>query len=190
MSPCALCASVLTCSRDLCPVVLGPYWSADACARSHRVFGAYCTACVVLHRQYFVCGAALLGAVRHTVLCVPRRTTLLGSEQWAVSSGTSSNVLPPCCGRWVVELLLCTAIPPRGGGRCNPYDTRPNCRGAMGGATPSTHCLTARGHGAVEILQRTTSLPGGGGQWDSCMAVPHCLGTVGSGTHVMNCLTA
>ena len=37
VSQCALCASVLLYSRDQCTVALGRYYSADACARSHRV---------------------------------------------------------------------------------------------------------------------------------------------------------
>ena len=81
VSKCALCASVLLYSRDLCSVALGRYCYADACAQSHRVNGAHCTVCAVLHHQYFVCGAALLGAVLRTALCVPRRTALVGSGQ-------------------------------------------------------------------------------------------------------------
>ena len=83
VSWCALCASVLLYSRDLCSVSLGRDCSADACARSDRVYGAHCTASAVLHQQYFVCGAALLGAVLRTALCVPRRTAGVGTGQWA-----------------------------------------------------------------------------------------------------------
>ena len=84
VSMCALCASVLLYSRDLCSVALGWYCSAGACARSHRVEWAHCTVCAVLHHRYFVCGAALLGVVLRTALCVPRRTALVGSGLWAV----------------------------------------------------------------------------------------------------------
>ena len=62
--------------------------------------------------------------------------------------------------------------------------------GAVGSATPATHCLTAWGQLAVQLLQCTASLPGGSGQCNSCHALPHCLGAVGSATSAMHCLTA
>ena len=98
VSKCALCASVLLYSRDQCTVALGRYCSADACARSHRVHWAHCTVCAALHHLYFVRGAALLGAVHCNALCVPCRTALVGSGQWAV------------------EILQCTASLPGGSG--------------------------------------------------------------------------
>ena len=79
MSKCALCASVLLYSRDQCTVALGRCCCANACARSHTVYWAHCTVCAALHHQYFVCGAILLGAVHCTALCVPCRTSLVGS---------------------------------------------------------------------------------------------------------------
>ena len=84
MSQCALCAGVLLYSQDQCTVALGRCCSADACAWSHRVYRAHCTVCAALHYGYFVCGAALLGAVHCT------------------------------CGQWAVEALQCTAILPVG----------------------------------------------------------------------------
>ena len=62
--------------------------------------------------------------------------------------------------------------------------------GAVGSATPATHCLTALGQWAAELLQCTASLPGGSGQCNSCNALPHCLGAVGSGPPAMHCPTA
>ena len=62
--------------------------------------------------------------------------------------------------------------------------------GAVGSATPVTHCLTAWGQWAVQLLQCTASLPGGSGQCNSCNALPRCLGAVGSATSAMHCLTA
>ena len=77
-------------------------------------------------------------------------------------------------GQWAVELLLCTATPPGGSGRCNPCNTLPHYLGAVGSGTPPIYCLTA----------------GGSGQWNSCYALPHCLGAVGSGTPALYCLIA
>ena len=88
---CALCASVLSYSRDQCTVALGRCCSANACARSQRVYWAHCTVCAALHYQYFVCCAALLGAVHYTALCVPSCTALVGSGQWK-----RRNALPYC----------------------------------------------------------------------------------------------
>ena len=140
--------------------------------------------CVVLHHQYFVCGATLLGAVLRTALCVPRRTALVGSGQWAM------------------ELLLCIATLPGGSGQWNSCHAPPHCLGAMGSGTPAMHCLTAwgqwtvqllhlrchtaQGRWAVELLICTATLLGGSGRWNSCNALPHCLGAVGSGAPVMH----
>ena len=145
VSKCALCASVLLYSRDQCTVALGPCCSADACARSHRVYSAHCTVCAALHYPYFVCGAALLGAMHCTVLCVPCCIALVGSGQWkrrnalsfcllAGGSGTPAAVRRTACRQW-----------------------------AVGGATPAMHCLTAWGKWAIELLQCTASLPRGSG---------------------------
>ena len=54
-------------------------------------------------------------------------------------------------------------------GQCNSCNALPHCLGAVGSATPATHCHTAWGQWAVELLQRTASLPGGSGQWNSCV---------------------
>ena len=80
VSKCALCARVLLYSRDQCTVALGRCCSADACACSHRVYWAHYTLCAALHYHYFVCSAALLGAVHCIALCVPCCTALVGSE--------------------------------------------------------------------------------------------------------------
>ena len=50
-------------------------------------------------------------------------------------------------GQWAVqlELLQCTASLSRGSGRCNFYNARPHCLGAVGSGTPAMHCLTALG---------------------------------------------
>ena len=69
-------------------------------------------------------------------------TPLGGCGQW-----NSCNTLPHYLGQWAVELPLLlqrTASLPRGSGRCNPYIALPHCMGAVGSATPATHCLTAR----------------------------------------------
>ena len=79
-------------------------------------------------------------------------------------------------GQWAVELLSCTATPPRGSGRWKSCNALPYCLGAVGSGTPATHCLSAWGQWAVEFLQRTASLLGGGGQWNSCNARAHQLG--------------
>ena len=131
-----------------------------------------------LHHQYFVCGAALLGAVHCTAPWVPCRTALVGSGQWAV------------------ELLQCTATLPGGNGQCGSCNALPHCLwavgvellfapphclGVVGGGTPAMHCLTAWGQWGVELLQCTASLRGSG-QRNPRNALPHCLGAVGGGT--------
>ena len=101
-----------------------------------------------------------------------RRTALVGGGQWA------AGLLQTYClfarGQWVVELLLCTATPPGGSGRCNPCNTLPHYLGAVGSGTPAIYCLTA----------------GGSGQWKACYALPHCLGAVGSGAPALHRHTA
>ena len=87
-------------------------------------------------------------------------------------------------------LLQRTAALPGGSGQWNSCNTPPHCLGAVGGATPAMHCLTAWGQGAVELLQLIASLPGGSGQWNSCNTLPHCLRGVGSGTPAIHRLTA
>ena len=72
--------------------------------QSHRVNGAHCTVCAVLHHQYFVCGAALLGAVLRTALCVPRRTALVGSGQWAAEIGVV------WCGVMWCDVVWCGVV--------------------------------------------------------------------------------
>ena len=92
-------------------------WPVLLCRRLCTVTQGVCAA---PHHQYFVCGAALLGAVHRTALCVPCCTALVGSGngQW-----NSCNALPHClesvgsatlamhcltaCGQWAMELLLC-----------------------------------------------------------------------------------
>ena len=65
--------------------------------------------------------------------------------------------------------------------------------GAVGSATPATHCLTAWGQWAVQLLQYTAALLGGSGQRNSCNALPHWLGGSGqwtSGNTLPHCLGA
>ena len=66
----------------------------------------------------------------------------------------------------------------------------PHCLGAVGGATPAMHCLTAWGQWTMQLSQCTAPLPGGSGQWNSCNAPPQCLGAVGSATPAMHYPTA
>ena len=120
--------------------------------------------------QYFVCGAALLGAVLRTALCVPCRTALVGSGQWAV------------------ELLQCTATLPGGSGLWNSCNALPHRLAAVGSGTPVMHRHTAWGQWAVQLLQCTATPPGGGGQWNSCNARAHQLG--GTGMPAQEAVTA
>ena len=78
--------------------------------------------------------------------------------------------------------------------------------GAVGSATPATHCLTAWGQLAVQLLQYTAALLrgsgqrnsckapprwlGGSGQWTSGNTLPHCLGAVSSAAPALLCPTA
>ena len=125
MSKCALCASVLLYSRDQCTVALGRCCSADACARSHRVYWAHCTVCAVLHCtvcavlhcQHFVCCAlhCTVCALLHCTVCAvpgePATHCLTAPGQWAVELAMHRHT---ACGQWAVELLHCTATLPRG----------------------------------------------------------------------------
>ena len=89
-----------------------------------------------------------------------------------------------------MQLLQCTASPPKGGGQWNSCNALPHRLGAVGNATPAIHCLIAREQWVVELLFNTASLPWGSGLWSSrsyCNAVLLCLGIVGSATP---CLTA
>ena len=105
-----------------------------------------------------------------------------------------------------MELLQYTATLPRGCGQWNSCNARahqlgrrgvlprrrslpkertcrnalPQCLGAVGSATPATHCLTARGLWAVELLQYPATPPGGCGQWNSCNARTHQVGRRGA----------
>ena len=79
----AVCKCVVA-EPDQCTLALGRHCLADACAQSHRVSFAHCTLRAVLHHQCLLCGAALLGALHHTVLCVPCCTVVVGRGQWAV----------------------------------------------------------------------------------------------------------
>ena len=119
MSKCLLCASMLLYSRDQCTVALGRCCSADACARSHRIYSAHCTVCAVLHctvcavlhYQHFVCCAALLGAVHCTALSVPCCAALC-----ALYQANQQH----------------TASPPRGSGQWYPCNAPPHCLWAVG----------------------------------------------------------
>ena len=138
-----------------------------------------------MHHQHFVCGAALLGAVLCTALCVPCRTALVGSGQW-----NFCNALPNCLGpvgsatramhclttwrQWAAQLLQCTASLPGGSGQWSSCFAPPHCPVAVGCGTPVMHCHTAQWLWVVQLLQCTASLPGGSGQCNSCNAM-HCL---------------
>ena len=133
--------------------------------------------CAALHHQYFVCGAALLGATHRTALCVPLLHCTCG--QWAVGSGTSATHYHTAWRLWAVQLLLCTASLPVGSGQWSSCNAPLDCLRAVGSATLAIHCLTARGQWAVEIVQCTVTPPGDGGQWKSCNAPAHKLGGQG-----------
>ena len=110
--------------------------------------------------------------------------------QLAVQLLQCNASLPGGSGHRNSKLLPRTASLPGGSGRCNFYNARPHCLGAVGSATPAMHCLTAWGQWAVQPLQCTASLPRGSGQWNSCNAPPQRLGAVGSATPAMHSLTA
>ena len=141
----AVCKCVVA-LPDQCTLALGRRCLADACAQSHRVSFAHCTLRAALHHQCLLRGAALLGALHHTALCVPCCTVVVGRGQWAV------------------ELLQCTAALPGGSGQWTSCNALPHCLGAVGSAIPAMHCLTARGQWAVQLLQYTAPLPWGSGQ--------------------------
>ena len=108
--------------------------------------------------------------------------------------------------QWTVQLLRRTAPLPGGSGQCNSCNTLPHRLGAVGSATPATHCLTALGAAGsatpamhcltawgqwtVQLRQCTAPLPGGSGQCNSCNALPYRLGAVDSATPAMHCPTA
>ena len=87
--------------------------------------------------------------------------------------------------------MQCTAPLPGGSGQCNSCNAVPHSLGAVGSATPATHCLTAWGQWAVDPpqctaplpwgqwaadpLQYTAALPGGSGQCNSCNALTASL---------------
>ena len=153
VSKCTRCVSVLLYSRDQCTVAVGRCCSADACARSHRVYWAQCTLCAVLHclvlctALHCVCHAAL-----HCVRCT-RRT---------------SNTVPHRQGQWAAELLQCTATLPVGSGQLNSCNSPPHCLGAVGSGTPATHRHTTWRQLGVELLQCAAPLLASSGQWNSC----------------------
>ena len=60
--------------------------------------------------------------------------------------------------------------------------------GGVGGATPTTHRLTAWGLRAVELLQYASSLSRGSVRCNSCNALPHPLGAAGNATPATHCL--
>ena len=122
---------------------------------------AHCTLRAALHHQCLLCGAALLGALHHTALCVPCCTVAhcLG----AVGSGPPSMHCPTAWAQWAVDLLQHTASLPGGSGQWTSFNALPHCLGAVGSATPAMHCLTALGQWAVQLLQYSAALPGGSG---------------------------
>ena len=90
----------------------------------------------------------------------------------------------------LLQFLQHTASLPGGPGHWHSYNTMPYYLGAVGSATPTTHCLSALGQWAVQLLQYTASLSGDSGKCNSCNALPPCLGAVGSGTPGTHCLPA
>ena len=132
-----------------------------------------------------------------------------------VGSGTPATHSPTAWGQWAVEFLPRTLTLPGGSRQCNSCNAsahqlggrgylpkrrllpkeRNSCKalprrlGAVGSATPATHCLTAWGQWVVPVLQCTSALPGGSGQWNSCHGMPNCSEAVGSATPVTHCLT-
>ena len=131
---------------------------ADACAQSHRVSFAHCTLRAALHHQCLLCGAALLGALHHTALCVPCCTVVVGRGQWAVELLQCTAALPGGSGQWT----SCNALPHYlgavgsgppaidcltawGSGQCNSCNALPHCLGAVGSGPPALHRLTAWG---------------------------------------------
>ena len=164
-------------------------------------------------------GAALLGAVLRTALCVPRRTARVGSGQRTAKLLQCNASMLAGSGQW----SSCFAPPHclKAVGCGTPAFALPHCSGAVGSGTPAMHCLTAQRQWAAQLLWcnatllvgskqwsscfappqcmgavgcgtplRTASLPGGSGDWNSCHALPHCLGAVGSATPAMHCLSA
>ena len=93
-------------------------------------------------------------------------------------------------GKWVVQLLQCTASVPRGIGAVQ----RLQCTASLPGGSGWCNFCNARAHylgqWAVQLLQCTASLRGGSGWCNSCNALPHCLGALGSATLAMHRLTA
>ena len=69
--------------------------------------------------------------------------TALG--QWAVQLLQCNASLPGGSGQRNSKLLPRTASLPGGSGRCNFYNARPHCLGAVGSATLAMHCLSALG---------------------------------------------
>ena len=67
-----------------------------------------------------------------------------------------------------MHLPHCPATPPWGCGYWNLCNAPLHCLGAVGGATPAIHCLTASGQWAVELLQGGL---GGGSSAALCCAV-------------------
>ena len=60
-----------------------------------------------------------------------------------LKSGTSVIHRHSAWGQWVEQLLQCTASLPGGSGQWNSCSALPHCLGAVGSATPATHCHTA-----------------------------------------------
>ena len=164
MSKCALCASVLLYSRDQCTVALGPCCSADACARSRRVYWTHCTVCAPRCTiSILMCCAAL-----H---CVCRAALPF----WRVGSGSVAMHCHTACGQGAVELLQFSASLPVGRGQWKSCNAPPYCLEAAGSATAGMHRHTARGQWAVELLQCTAW-----GQW--AVELLQCTATLPGGS--------
>ena len=69
--------------------------------------------------------------------------TALPHRLWAAGSGAPTLHRHTVWMQWAVELLLRSALLPRGSGQWNSCHAPPRCLGAVGGATPAMHCLTA-----------------------------------------------
>ena len=82
-----------------------------------------------------------------------------------VGSGNPILQRHTACGKWVVDIVRCTAT------LLGSIDRRKCCNA-------QAQCLAAMGK---ELLQGTYTLPAGSRRWTSCNALPQCLGVVGSG---------
>ena len=134
----------------------------------------WCTICILCA----VAHCLVLCSALHCVCLAALHLCLVGSGDCnlcyavphcpeAVGRATLATCCLSACGKWVVELLLCTttlmgavgygspartASLPAVSGLCNSCNTLPHCLGAVASATPAMHCPSAWGRLAVELL--------------------------------------